>query len=184
MRVFIGIELPQHIREACVAMMRGLESCVQGRWALESNLHLTLAFIGEAEPAQTNAIAAVMHAASQRFSPPRIALAGAGVFEKKRGSILYARAACEPDLSLMHDFLISALRDAGLPVDPGPFAAHITLARKAEVKGDVTNLPAQEAAFVPAHLTLFESARDAHNVLRYTPIIRCLWENGAKNVEV
>lgn len=175
MRVFVGIELSEEMRHACVQTMQALECAVQGKWTLESNLHLTLAFIGEAEAAQLPVIEEILREATKRFAPPRLALSQPGVFAKKRNAILYAGVKSDVPLAPMHDFLITALQSAGLPADPGPFTPHVTLARKAEIQGEIPASPLKEAAFTPAYLTLFESARDEKEVLRYMPIRRCVW---------
>ena len=186
MRVFIGVELPNAVRSVCAAMMQELAPQMQGRWMLEENLHLTLAFIGEIEPLRMDEIEAIMHEATERFAPPVMMLAGVGVFEKKRDAIVHARVQCKPSAAPLHDFLIAALREAGVSADPGPFSPHITLVRKAQ-RADgwdmLEGMVAPPAAFTPTHLTLFESARDAKNVLRYTPIRRCVWRNNANYVE-
>lgn len=182
MRVFIGVELSHDMRGACAQMMRALSQRAQGRWTLEENLHMTLAFIGQIDPAQLGVIEQILREAAAQFAPMRLSLSGAGVFEKKGGAILHARIDCEGDAAALHDFLIGALRRAGLPADPGPFAPHVTLARKAQIAGDIGGAFSQ-AAFTPAYLTLFESARDAQGVLRYTPLKRCAWRNGANDAE-
>ena len=186
MRVFIGIQLPVAVRSACAAGMQELGMRMQGRWTLEENLHVTLAFIGEIEPSRIGEIEAIMEETVARFAAPEMALDGVGVFEKKRDAIVHARVQSTPSAAPLHEFLIASLQEAGFPVDPGPFSPHITLARKAQIPGGIETLaetPLPQAVFVPAQLTLFESARDAQNVLRYTPIRCCGWRNDAKLVE-
>ena len=174
MRVFIGVELPEAVREACAALAQACRPKVDGRWALPGNYQITLSFIGEVEPAQLEALQAILQSAAVRFSPPRLGLAAPGVFIKRGGGILYCGVRSDTPLEPLHDALCSALRGRGLVCDPGPFAPHITLARRARVTDGTLPLPRQ-AEFVPAHMTLFESARDAQGVLRYVPRLRCAW---------
>ena len=174
MRVFVGIELPPRVRETCVTLMQTCQACVDGRWALAENLHVTLAFVGQIDPAQIPSVEMAMRAVAARFEPPRLSLAAPGTFEKRGGAILYCGVDASPALEPVHNALCDALQAQGLPCDPGPFRAHITLARKARVYGV---LPQSSAAdFAPDYLTLFESARDRQDVLRYTPRLRCAWK--------
>lgn len=174
MRVFIGVELPEHVREACALLAHDCQSCAQGKWTLRENWHITLAFIGETETARLDELARIMTDAAARFAPPRLSLDAPGVFEKRGGGILYAGVRSDAPLEPLHDALCGALREQGFPCDPGPFRAHVTLARKARRNGGALPAP-QPAAFRPAYLTLFESARDAQGILRYTPVRRCAW---------
>lgn len=174
MRVFVGVELPSCVRDACMTLMRACQACADGRWALAENLHVTLAFVGQIDSARMPSVETAMRTVAARFEPPRLHLAAPGTFEKRGGGILYCGVDASPTLEPVHDALCDALRTQGLPCDPGPFRAHITLARKARLYGALPQAPAVD--FVPAYLTLFESARDRQDVLRYTPRLRCAWK--------
>lgn len=174
MRIFVGIELPSCVRNACATLMHECQACADGRWALMENLHVTLAFVGAIDPARILAVETAMRTVAARFESPRLSLAVPGTFEKRGGAILYCGINASPALEPVHDALCDALQAQGLPCDPGPFLAHITLARKAHLYGALPQAPA--AHFVPDCLTLFESARDGQDVLRYTPLLRCAWK--------
>lgn len=174
MRVFVGVELPSCVRDACATLMHECQACADGRWALTENLHVTLAFVGSIDPAQIPTVETAMRTIAARFEPPRLSLAAPGTFEKRGGAILYCGIDASPALAPVHDALCGALKAQGLPCDPGPFRAHITLARKARLDSALPQAPA--ADFVPDYLTLFESARDRQDVLRYTPLLRCAWK--------
>lgn len=176
MRLFIGVELPDEVRAACAAWMDQARPWVDARFALPENLHITLAFLGETDPARPEALSALMKEMCARFAPPMLRVGAADVFPKRGGGILHLRVETADTLAAMHDALCAALRARDFPCDPGPFSPHVTLARKVKSLR-LPSIPTPEAAFVPERLTLFESARDSEGVLRYTPVLRCGWQN-------
>lgn len=169
MRLFFGLSLPQRAREATRAYAERAALTIPGRYAPAENHHLTLAFLGEVEPPRVPDAQAVLAACARDFPAPRVTLTGPSHFGRAENAIFILRAQAEPRLDPLHDALIRALQEAGLPHDPGPFSPHVTLARHARMKeGEVP-------AFAPVGFTaerayVFLSARDEENTLRYTPI--------------
>lgn len=99
-----------------------------GRATRRETLHMTLAFIGEVDAermARLREIAAGIAAPAFELRLDRL-----GWWRHNR--ILWAGASAVPQgLTLLAQTLIAALRDAGFQLDPRPFAAHLTLLRKA-----------------------------------------------------
>jgi 2'-5' RNA ligase len=91
-----------------------------GKLTVVENLHLTLAFLGDADPAR--AIDAARYV--------------------KRNEMVWVGAAAMPVplLSLATD-LHAELRRAGFTLEERPFAAHITLVRKARMPKSIPPLP-------------------------------------------
>lgn len=52
MRLFIAIELPQHIRLYLIRMQEALRPVFGGKWTRPAQLHITLKFLGETPDAQ------------------------------------------------------------------------------------------------------------------------------------
>jgi len=102
------------------------------------------------------------------FPAPRLTLDGFSYFGKESNAIVILRVKSEPALDGLHEVLVSALEEEGLPVDHGPFSPHITLARHARIPEALPQCP--EASFVAAQAHVFLSARDEENILRYTPL--------------
>ena len=168
MRLFFGLSLPEHVRAVTEKCAEEAQKRIPGRYARSENHHITLAFLGEVEKERLGDVRAVLETCIADFPAPLLTLDGFSHFGKADNGILILRVKSEPALEGLHDVLVSALKEEGLPVDPGPFLPHITLARHACVGRDIPTCPALSFAAEYAHVYL--SARDEQNVLRYTPI--------------
>ena len=167
MRLFFGLSLPDEIRAATAACAAAAQQTIPGRYALTENHHITLAFIGEVPEQRLADVQRVLEGCVS-FPAPRLTLDGFSHFGRVENGILILRVKSEPALDSLHDVLIAALKAEGLPADPGPFSPHITLARHACVGKEFPPCPA--LSFTAEHVHVFLSARDADNVLRYTPL--------------
>lgn len=102
------------------------------------NIHLTLAFLGEAEPA--GAIAAARAVRGARHALP---IEEARYW--KENAILWAGPNATPaQLKALVDSLHQALRRASFTLEERPFAAHVTLLRKANRPRSLPPLPRVE----------------------------------------
>ena len=169
MRLFFGLSLPPSAREATADYARRAAQAVPGRYALPDNHHITLAFLGEVEPARAGEAEAVLAACAAAFPAPQVTISGPAHFGREENAIFILRAAGEPPLTPLHDALVAALCARGLPFDPGPFSPHVTLARHARLT-DAPPPPFAPVRFLAQRACLFLSARDGDNVLRYTPL--------------
>jgi 2'-5' RNA ligase len=83
MRLFIGVELDDHVRTAAAAiaesLKRGLGRAVEARWIGSANLHITLWFLGEVEESR---VEPVIRALDTPFRETAfdLEITGAGVF--------------------------------------------------------------------------------------------------------
>lgn len=168
MRLFFGLSLPQDVRAVTAACAREAQRIIPGRYALSENHHITLAFLGDVPEARIEEARDVLARCTANFPPPHLTLDGFSHFGKKENGILILRICSEPQLELLHERLVCALHKANLPADPGPFSAHITLARHADVTDGMPQCP--RVSFDAAQAHVFLSARDHENILRYTPL--------------
>ena len=67
MRLFIGVELPEAVKESAAEQLRDVQERVRRaapaaaiRWVEPANLHVTLWFIGEVEDARAAALTAAL----------------------------------------------------------------------------------------------------------------------------
>jgi len=124
-RLFVAVALPDLLRRRLAMLCRGVKGA---RWVDESNMHLTLRFIGEVEEPQAEEIAAAL----DRLRAPRfpLSLVGAGHFET-RGRVRQLWVGIEPNPVLMQlqERIESALQREGLEPEGRKFSPHITLAR-------------------------------------------------------
>ena len=139
MRVFLAADLGDGARarvaDAVTAFRARAErdrpGCARGvRWVDAHNLHLTLHFLGEVDqgrlPSLTQALAPALD-----LEPPRIGLAGWGVFPPKAPArvIWIGVAAGGGALDSAHGVLGERLRSAGFALKPRPFSPHLTVGR-------------------------------------------------------
>lgn len=118
-----------------------------------SNLHLTLAFLGECTPDQEAAALRALEAAAVEHAPFSLSLGSVGCFQKRRGGSIVWRGV-EGDRGPLIDFqsdLVDALENEGLfdqaTSSPGIYVPHMTLFRGArpapsEGEGKTTDAPA------------------------------------------
>ena len=125
MRLFVGVELPDGIRQTLLGVMGGVDGA---RWQSQEQLHLTLRFIGETDEAVAGDIDLALQ--TVRVEPCQVAVKGVGVFgPNKRPRVIWAGLDPEAPLCQLHRRIDSALIRAGLPPAQRKYAPHITLAR-------------------------------------------------------
>jgi RNA 2',3'-cyclic 3'-phosphodiesterase len=133
-RLFFAVELPPEVRAAAAAAGRRLQAALaagarDARWIPEENLHITLWFLGEVEPARL----AALESATFPFSvaPFDIHLGGVGLFPPAgppRVIWMGIRSGGE-GLAALHAELSDRLPPLGFKAERRRFAPHLTLAR-------------------------------------------------------
>lgn len=104
-----------------------------GRGVAAENWHLTLRFLGEIEPVAARAVA--REVAGAVLGPPfAVSFGGLGAFPRpERARVLWLGVdEGEAGLRRVAERLETAIRQAGLPAEPRPFSAHLTLSRLRE----------------------------------------------------
>jgi 2'-5' RNA ligase len=160
-RAFLGIPLPAEQRAALAAYVGACsESHPEFRWVRADNLHLTLRFIGAAEPARLGELTTRL-----RSTPApgfELALNGSGSFGSgrlKRVLWLGLGEGAAPAAELAAA-VEAACVATGFEADPRPFRAHITLARARDRRGapepDLPPAPALPA-WRPTEYLLYQS---------------------------
>lgn len=129
-RLFIAIRPPAQIREQLLAIMGGVQNA---RWQDDSQLHLTLRFIGEVDRHRAEDVAAALGAV--RHSPFQIALSGVGSFGKRGKGALWAGVAPHGELKPLHKKVDQACLRVGIEPDNRAYHPHITLARLGRTAG-------------------------------------------------
>lgn len=124
-RLFVGLPLPEAVRERLGALCAGLADV---RWVAPENMHVTLRFIGDID----ETTAADVHGALSQIRVPAFAidLVGVGTFgAARKPHTLWAGVEKTPALAHLHDKIESAVVRGGLPPEPRRFSPHVTLAR-------------------------------------------------------
>ncbi len=127
MRLFIAVKFSSEIENTLIKAQNDIRSHgVTGNYTNCSNLHLTLAFIGEYD--SPDKVLNAMKLIS--FKAFLLSLSGkAGAF----GDLWWAGLDKSSQLFSLDSQLRKALSDNGIPFDKKPFKPHITLLRRAEL---------------------------------------------------
>ncbi len=132
MRLFVAIELPERVRSAVDDLVgRWRSSLPKARWVAASNLHLTLAFLGEVDEARLPGLATGLTGAVAGRAGFQLHLRGSGCFPPNgRARVAWLGFAESPEVVDLHAAVGRALRAAvGHEPERRPFHPHLTVAR-------------------------------------------------------
>lgn len=125
MRLFTAITLPDFVRKE-LAVIQPRHPNIH--LTPESQMHLTLRFIGDADKPKTRRIIQALSHVS--FPPFDLEIAGTGIFPRPREPvILWAGVRYHPVLTELYDFLQEELYRAGVPAEKRSYHPHVTLGR-------------------------------------------------------
>ena len=136
MRLFLAINLPAETRDAIYADAESLRASTRGvRWVASSALHITVKFLGEHDERFVDDIHAVLAPVGTTHAPVTVTTTGVGAFPNfRRPRVVWLGMTGEAAMrALVHD-VQRALLPLGIPAEPRPFQAHLTLGR---VKGEL-----------------------------------------------
>jgi 2'-5' RNA ligase len=166
-RCFVGVPVPEQLRgslAADVARLRRMRPELDDdwRWLDPSQWHVTLAFLGDTEPASIERLALALDRAAESHAPFIIPTAGIGVFPSPRAARVLWHGILDPDGRLAG--LGADLRQA-LGLDVAPLSAHLTFGRSRHRRGAEVNGLLREAHLAGGEMrvdraVLFRSHRD------------------------
>lgn len=131
MRLFIGIAVPENLKQKILLSQQRLASLADIRLVEPENLHFSLKFLGEVDEDRVKEIREVLASVEQKFSAFTLAIAGIGAFPSA-GSARVVWAGCfsgAKELEALAGFIDSELAKAGFLAEQKPFRAHLTLGR-------------------------------------------------------
>ncbi len=146
------------MREALLDAMGGIDGV---RWQDDDQLHLTLAFAGEADGAQVNDLTETL--AEVESAPFAAEVSGVGHFERKGApAAVWARVPLSEPLAQLQRRVGRACRRAGLSTEKRAYRPHITLAYLRRSAGAIGGWLAQHGTlragpWEVAGFTLYES---------------------------
>ncbi|MEE0705001.1 MAG: RNA 2',3'-cyclic phosphodiesterase [Adlercreutzia sp.] len=173
MRTFIALDLPTEFADDVAALGRLLSAVMDGRFLARDTYHLTLAFLGDIDDAETaRAMDALDEAVDKlRESEASILLSpdGLGKFGRPQDATLWLGIAKTPALDALAANLREALRSRDLPFDDKTFLPHITLGRRVRIpKGSLPALTFPLPTEAP-NVTLYKSTLDREGAT-YKPL--------------
>jgi len=131
-RAFLCLELDDSTRLAVDAFVDTLrEIPIRVAWTNAANLHVTLKFLGETDPARFATIARSVKAVAQQFPTFDLNVSGTGAFPNWIAPrILWVGAEDPtPTLHTLAEALEPTLAASGFPEELRPYKPHITIGR-------------------------------------------------------
>jgi 2'-5' RNA ligase len=136
MRLFFALWPPAGTARMLGGWARDLQQHTGGRATAEETIHLTLAFLGDADPAK--AIAAARRVQAKAFELP----IDTSQYWKHNKIVWVGPRTMPPSLQDLVSQLHHALTEDDFVLENRAFAAHITLLRKASAPQNLPPLPA------------------------------------------
>jgi len=129
MRIFIGIDLEDDLREKIARFLEGVRGFApDARWVRPESLHITLKFIGEQKPEQVESISDRVRQVEGRAI--EIHLGGHGFFPTaKSPRVFWIGIQAGPELAELAASIDASVAELGIPREERPFSPHLTLAR-------------------------------------------------------
>ena len=162
MRLFFAVWPPAETAHALATWAREAQALTGGRVSAEANIHLTLAFLGEADPQR-----ALRAAASVEVRAHELPIEKSHYW--RENSIVWAGPRETPgELKALHERLAMALYREEVMLERRPFAAHVTLIRKARA----ATLPPLPAVEWPVREFVLVRSRVSSKGSTYEPVQR------------
>jgi 2'-5' RNA ligase len=176
LRLFLAINLPEETKRDIAAATTGLRECApELTWVQDSQLHLTIKFLGDQPAERVDEIRSAIAQVAVRHRELTMELGGFGAFPNfRRARVVWMGVAQEPRLELLHHDVEVACDQLGVEMEGRPFRPHLTLAR---VKG---NQPEERMRMLARAAKRNEYATDV--VVRSIDLMQSdLTANGAKH---
>ncbi|WP_054948676.1 RNA 2',3'-cyclic phosphodiesterase [Numidum massiliense] len=133
-RLFVALPLSQDVRAVLYRWTRTeCERLPFRKWVHRDDYHITLHFLGDCAPSQTEAIAEKLRIAADQVSPFSLQLTShLGTFGKReQPRILWAGVAGDTSaLKRLQAAVVTALTPLGFAGEERPYRPHITIARQ------------------------------------------------------
>ena len=130
-RIFIAIKIePGDTLLRMYSSLRSLLGREKIKWVDPSNIHLTLAFLGDTEEDRIKIAGIMLRETCSGFGEFSFNLTGAGVFRDFRDPrIIWIGIDKAEKLQKLFEIINLGLKDIGFNVESRPFSPHITIGR-------------------------------------------------------
>ncbi|MCM8766492.1 MAG: RNA 2',3'-cyclic phosphodiesterase [Candidatus Omnitrophica bacterium] len=129
MRTFIGIDLPENIKENLKQVIERLKKIKEAKPVKTENLHITLKFLGEVEEKDIDKIKEKLEKSTLDFKSFEVEVKGIGVFpSEKKTRVLWVGVQDEGFLKKLNEKIEQAMNQFGFEKEKD-FVSHITVAR-------------------------------------------------------
>ncbi len=154
MRLFVGLRPDEKFRTALSILQSRLQSAgVEARYLDPSNLHMTLAFIGEWPENVSGLLPKIKR-------PFHLTLSHVGIFQQAK--VIWAGVEESEELNELAEQVRTRLAEAAIPFDPKPFVPHITLGRKPVIPPgfSISEMNVPQAVMTVNDVFLYRSDRE------------------------
>jgi RNA 2',3'-cyclic 3'-phosphodiesterase len=193
-RAFIAMTLPEPLAGLVFEIQQTLKALgLRIAWVPSGNVHLTLKFLGDIDPADIDPIADVMSECAQRIEPLTFTARGLGVFpDLRRPRVIWLGITGDmPQLIAFQqdlDARLAALGKGRFKPEDRPFKGHLTLGRiKARLDSGILIKALRETGrvespvFTVAAIHLIQSRLKSSGSV-YTPLRRVVLGNPASGL--
>jgi len=132
LRAFIAVEIDEQSKQKVLELVSCLKkSCADVKWLDETQMHLTLKFLGGVPADKINGISEALSGISGAFESFPITLSGIGVFpDLKHPAVLWLGVDKGAEsLETLNDKIENALEKIGFQKEKRKFKPHLTLGR-------------------------------------------------------
>jgi 2'-5' RNA ligase len=167
--LFVAIVPPtEALAQLAAAVDELRQTTPELRWIASHRWHITLAFLGRADPNEE--LASRLARVAHRHEPPVLRVAGAGRFGRR---VLFAKV--DGDLKPLAAGVARAATRAGYQLEERAFRSHLTLARSGRNQVDLARLAAQMAAvsgpaWAAQELRLMRGAQPGYQTVQTWPL--------------
>ena len=135
MRLFIAINFSKEIKDILsLTIARLKDQSPKGSFTLRENLHLTLVFLGEVDPAKVALITKAM--LELRADTFELSLQGLGNFRRNEGDIYWIGIEKNAMIDEIYLQLFRNLSQVGFELENRPFKPHLTIGRRVIINPD------------------------------------------------
>ncbi|MCM8819061.1 MAG: RNA 2',3'-cyclic phosphodiesterase [Candidatus Omnitrophica bacterium] len=129
MRTFIGIQIPEYIRENLKEVIEKVKKVREAKPVRLENLHITLKFLGEIKKDQLDFIKKKLEKCAEEFESFDVEIKGVGVFpSEKNVRVLWIGVEDNGSLKKLNSKIEDVLKEFGFEKERA-FVSHITTAR-------------------------------------------------------
>jgi 2'-5' RNA ligase len=187
-RTFVAVPVPGKLGEKLAHLQALLaEGCPGVSWVEPAHFHLTLAFLGDVDNVDLDAVCRAAVGATADFGPLDLRLEGLGAFPSPEKPRVFWVGLTGPDLARLADLqraVAAAVKAAGYPPDDR-FHPHVTLGRRKHGKGpSLDTMPLMRhyqrwaaGTMRVAEVVVFSSTLSPAGP-RYDPLTRAVLEAG------
>ncbi len=179
MRLFVALPVPAPVRADLAGALAAHHDATPVRWSRSETWHVTLAFLGEVDPATVAPLSTRLARAAARYAPMTLRLQGSGAFPRPAAAttLWVGLDAPRPELPRLAASTVAAARRVGIEVDDRPYRPHLTVGRlrtRTDVRDLVAALqPYAGPSWTATELHLVRShlgARPRYEVLAHHPL--------------